>query len=382
MSKVHITLVGGQPMPVYNGIKYCKPEKVLFIYSKESEKQKQTLKKEIIEAGLVKDSDVLSSQPLDPVDLEEIEKKAIEYKERFANDEITINISSGTKVWSYYFSTVFENSENAQIYYIDQNNECYNLVTKQHEKVETDVMVQFKLNKNPLQSYKLFSDYTDTDLAMIKEIERIRNTNIQAFTELTNLERNQEDKIQEDNGIIKCKGSYIKWQQRGECEIGINNKKCLVQETLKSPNILQIIFNASWFELKVAHILSKWDKAKNIYMNCKFLVNSNGNDFGKKQAEKFPKNEVDIIVDIGEKVLFVECKTGITHSTDIDKFNTVVKNMGGNGSKAIFICLYNFRDIDKEKFRDSNMLSFSFSESKDVKDLYDKLNREVGKINK
>ena len=36
MSTVHITLVGGQPAPVYNGIKATSPDKVIYIYSSDS----------------------------------------------------------------------------------------------------------------------------------------------------------------------------------------------------------------------------------------------------------------------------------------------------------------------------------------------------------
>lgn len=37
MSRVHITLVGGQPAPVYHGIVATKPDKVVFIYSDDSQ---------------------------------------------------------------------------------------------------------------------------------------------------------------------------------------------------------------------------------------------------------------------------------------------------------------------------------------------------------
>ena len=47
-------------------------------------------------------------------------------------------------------------------------------------------------------------------------------------------------------------------------------------------------------------------------MNCKFLVNQENIDI--KKAEQTPKNEVDIIIDTGDKALFVECKTSIKNS--------------------------------------------------------------------
>lgn len=115
-------------------------------------------------------------------------------------------------------------------------------------------------------------------------------------------------------------------------------------------------------------------------MNCKFLVNQENIDI--KKAEQTPKNEVDIIIDTGDKALFVECKTSIKNSTDIDKFNSVVKTYGGSGSKAIVICLNKIGDKENEKIRDSNMLSYSFSNSKDIQELYALLDRKILGINK
>lgn len=85
MNKIHITLVGGQPMPVYLGIKHCSPDNIIFVYSKDSEKQKQILKNEY------KDK-VLKSDPLDPVNVEEIEKRAILYSEKYKDYKVTLNI--------------------------------------------------------------------------------------------------------------------------------------------------------------------------------------------------------------------------------------------------------------------------------------------------
>lgn len=374
MSKIHISLVGGQTMPVYLGIKHSSPDKILFIYSKETEKQKQIIKQQF------KDN-VLKSDPLDPVNMEEIEAAAKGYAEKFANDEVSVNISGGTKAWAYYFSKIFEEMPNAKIIYVDQNNIVYDLKSKTHEKIEFDFMMQFKLNKNPLQSYRKFTDYTQSDLDAISKIEKIRNIDIGTFTQLTNLDRNHAMQLQNQaKGSINISNAKLDWDKQGRCHFEIVKKGIKNEFDVSSSHILDIAFNAAWFELKVAKILSEWDKAKQIYMNCKFLVNSENIDI--HNAEKNPKNEVDIIIDTGDKALFVECKTNIANSTDIDKFNTVVKNYGGNGSKALFLCLNKFGDKEKEKIRDCNMLSYSLSESKNIEDLYALLDRNIYGINK
>lgn len=374
MSKIHITLVGGQPMPVYLGIKYCSPDNIIFIYSKETEKQKQIIKKEF-------DGKVLKSDPLDPVNMDEIEAAAKKYAEKYSNDEITLNISGGTKAWAYYFSKIFEEMPNAKIIYVDQNNVVYDLKSKTHEKVDFDFMMQFKLNKNPLQSYTDFEYYTQADFDVISKIEEVRKVDIGIFTNLTNIDRKHSNQVEnQKTGMFQVPNGKIIWDKQGSCHFEITKKDEIKKYDLESSHIVDIVFNASWFELKIARILSEWDKANHVYMNCKFLVNSENIDI--KQAEKTPKNEVDIIVDTGDKALFIECKTNIANSTDIDKFNTVVKNYGGNGSKSLFVCLNKFGDKEKEKIRDCNMLSYSLSESGNIEDLYALLDRNIYGINK
>ena len=45
--KVHITLVGGQPAPVYHGIVATQPDKVVFIYSESSRDAMEKVRSEI-----------------------------------------------------------------------------------------------------------------------------------------------------------------------------------------------------------------------------------------------------------------------------------------------------------------------------------------------
>lgn len=374
MSKVHITLVGGQTMPVYLGIKYCSPDKIYFVYSKDSEKQKQRIKNEYKNI-------TLKSDPLDPVDMEQIEAVAKNLAVKFSNDEVILNISGGTKAWSYYFSKIFENLSNARIIYVDQNNIVHNLKSKTSEKVGFDFMMQFKLNKNPLLSYKDFNEYTLLDLDSIEKIEDIRKFDIGIFTNLTNLDKVKTNNLQNQlSGSFSYNNAKVTWKKPNFVSYEIIKKEEKKAVEICAPNVFDYFFNAGWFELKVADILSKWEKSKHIYMNCKFLINKDGINI--KQAEKTPKNEVDIIIDTGDKALFVECKTHIANSTDIEKFNSVVKNYGGNGSKSLFVCLNKFGDKEQEKIRDYNMMSYSFSNTPDVNELYAMLDRNIFGINK
>ena len=70
--KVHITLVGGQPAPVYNGIVATEPDKVVYIYSDKTIEEAERISKEVqIPSEKCK---------LDPVDLNDIEKRMLYLK--------------------------------------------------------------------------------------------------------------------------------------------------------------------------------------------------------------------------------------------------------------------------------------------------------------
>jgi len=69
---------------------------------------------------------------------------------------------------------------------------------------------------------------------------------------------------------------------------------------------------------------------------------------------------VDIIADLGGKLLFVECKTQISSPTDIDKFNSVVRKYGGLGSKALFVTYEPMKDDIRDNCKKYGIITYSF----------------------
>lgn len=80
MAKVHITLVGGQPAPVYNGIIATQPDKVVFIYSDSSRDNAERISTEIQIPS--------ERRKIDPVELNDIEKKVLQCAETYKNDDV------------------------------------------------------------------------------------------------------------------------------------------------------------------------------------------------------------------------------------------------------------------------------------------------------
>ena len=123
MSRIHITLVGKQAAPVYNGIIATHPDRVAYIYSEESRDVVERIKK------AVPDIACDDMPPLDPTDPKQINNRVQDLIEKYKRDEITLNISSGLKSWSHLFGIAFDKEPNATVVYMDQNNILWNYRT-------------------------------------------------------------------------------------------------------------------------------------------------------------------------------------------------------------------------------------------------------------
>ena len=352
--KVHITLVGGQPAPVYNGIVATQPDKVVFVYSIESSGVVDAVKQEIHIA-------IDEQTPLDTTDPQEILERANYFAEKYKNDEITLNISSGLKSWSHLFGRVFESLPNASVVYMDQNNILWNYRTMESQSdFVFDMDVQFRLQGNRLTHFAPFAEYTDEDKTCFEKVEAARRYNNGNFNKLTTILSNEWRGMlqnQKHGRFVLSETNYVEWEKSDFVHLVLDSKKSGVMEfEMSSPHAVNIAFNSGWFEYKVARMLSHWRYAKEIRLNCKFPDK-------KTHNVRFPKNEIDIIVNTGTKLLFVECKTLINSSTDIDKFRTAVKNYGGLGSKALFVTDNAMTDLQKEKCRESDIVIFSLKDN-------------------
>ena len=353
--KVHITLVGGQPAPVYNGIVATRPDRVVFIYSnsEDSIRSVEAVRRET-------DIDIDEQEPLDTTDPQKILQRATSLAEKYMNDEVTLNISSGLKSWSHLFGRVFDPLPNASVVYMDQNNLLWNYRTMESQSdFVFDMDVQFRLQGNELKHFVPFADYTDDDKDSFEKAEAARRYNTGNFNKLTTLLSPQwKGMFQNQNHgrFVLSETDYVEWEKPDFVRLALSTKKYGVNEWgMKSPHAVNIAFNSGWFEYKVARMLSHWRYAKEIRLNCVFPDR-------KTHNVRFPKNEIDVIVNTGTKLLFVECKTMISTSTDIDKFRTAVKNYGGMGSKALFVTDNAMNDLQKEKCHDSGIIIFSLKD--------------------
>lgn len=364
MAKVHITLVGGQPAPVFQGIKYSNPDKIIYICSEESKKEIENIQNTLnqIKEDSLLDYSEIEEKVVSVENVTEIETIIKDILEQENGNEISMNLSSGVKLWSMLFQQ--HAPESAHVYCISQN--CTVLTTKGDTK-DTNAQIRFsmssqcKLLDRTLDKgyYIPYKDYTNIDQQNYEVIAELYKQ--PGFPELLNQmmrEHNQYgNRYLEGNQFVGDDLSYIKYDsEKKEFTIKWNNKY-----HIQGPHATSMLLDSGWIKYAAATLLENIYKPENIYTE-----NIYTNCILKK--DKFPDISMDIMVNTGNKLIFVECQIGDTQEdkeaweaqqnansqkevdekteaakkiyTDIlGKFTQNVRTCGGLASKLLFITL-------------------------------------------
>jgi len=293
-----------------------------------------------------------------------------------------VNISSGTKIMSVALYSAFVNfNAPCRLFHIEQNGLVHHLLPLiKSEILNTYLPVKsyFKFAGYHLKSYSDFK-FIEKDTLALYHISRsifLGKKYKSEITKLFSLYRRHSNTctpaVSFSVGPIG-KGSEIKWDAaESKLTLYINGTEKYI---LKGKNAIEILLHTKWFELEVAQILKKWDKTKEMLWEVT-VSTSEGED----------KNEIDLIVNTGNKLLFVECKTSVYDVKDIDKFHNVTKNYGGMGAKAILITFSPLKKNMIERCEFNNIIYFTLAYDNNsitnAKKLYSLLNEEVVKSNK
>lgn len=352
MKKIHISLVGGQPIPVYIGIKDDgQANTVVLVCSAQSHVEAERIKSQFTKRKF-------QIEECSPTDLLQIENLAENLKKQYDDCEVTINLTSGTKLWALSFYQVFSVHASVHFIYVDQTNLLTDLMTKETRRRSIDISTRFDLYGTPMKDYRSINEYTSADFDVMRKVEKIRRLNKKAFTEMTN--KINEDAL-EKNGAISDSdsGSTLEWTNLPKwAKMTLNGPKGTKTEEFESEHVFDILFHAGWFELKVAEVLKKTLlDAIDIRLNGMFV-----------DSEGLAKNEIDIIADCGTRLIFVECKTMVYDTTDIDKFRSALRNFSGTSSSGLFVTYEKPNENTKERYqlamekcRDNDIRTFNYS---------------------
>lgn len=382
MSKTHITLVGGQTMPIFSGIINDNPDKIILICSNDSKKEASRIENAVKSKGSEWKKKIWETIIFDPYDINKIFQKIKEsfgQKDKNGNylkdeyggyiyfnekDEITLNLTGGTKPWSILFDGQMTLGTNVKSIYIDQQNRIWDIKEGTYQTFSHRVTMEdmFMLNGIKIQGKTEFEEYDQSDIEAIKEIRSLRKTNFDAFKEVTadiyNIIKDRRiPESQKERISFKAKDYEMTWDKSKNNFFGyIKNFYETRHFDISSKHIINLMLNSGWFEFEVASLISEWNVEKKIILNCILKRSESGSSN--------PVNEIDIIVQTNDKFLFIECKTQIAEPTDVDKFNNAVKQYSGLQAHRIFFTDVKMKQAAVEKCESAGIFRFTMESLK------------------
>ena len=333
-----ITLVGGQLLPVFLGIKEYQPEVVHFLISKETRNSLSHLK------ALIKGTKT-SEHECEPYDLANIKgvcEKIIDKLQE--GDEIYFNLTGGTKIMLLAAQAVMVEKKLKGIY-INQDNTVLEFPDFKKRDIIYRVSTEefFKLSGQRVSSFKKLSDYFEQDFKIAEQIEALSEKG-NTYTKLTKIIRERHEHRPKNGSESDVNGDKIDW------EIGkilVTTGKNLY--SFKSPEVLNLFFDGGWWELLVAQAISKWAAADEILIKIEFAF---------KSDLSVSKNEIDLVINRNNKLIFIECKSGKVTQQDINKMKAIKDTYGGVASKSILVSRYPITGTLMEKCKELNVEVF------------------------
>lgn len=334
MKNVHITLVGKEALPVFYPIYEYRPDISYLIGTRQSKPVMDNLCATIEKYGLQCVEEIIG----DAFDANVCKRKCDSI---IANEGLdcsyTFNLTGGTKPMALgaMWSAIMHDC--AMIY--TDSKDCIDIRTskktplQQHLSPELIFMLQGqKLNSSIPYSYnpersrcaeeirsQVFDPYKREVLDLLKDVYDRNKNHIDSQYTYGPVSYKKDG----TTTIITYKGIEIFRSDYPEADM--------------------LLFEGRWWETLVADAIYKWAKDKyDVWTSVVF--NPKKDDY-TKDGVRITKNEIDILINLGNKFLFVECKSNSFNQDDIYKLNRVTQTYGSDKSKGVLIAYRIFSKI-------------------------------------
>jgi len=342
---IHITLLGKATLPVYYPIIKLEQDIIHVICTKENVEIAQQFEKVLIAKGKLVEKHVVNAfKPIDVL-------KVCENIHSLANkdDVFLYNITGGNKIMAFAAYSVAQKHKAKIIY----NNTTSIIDMTSFEEIEiTSVLATEDIF---LLQGQILKEYVQSDRIGNKEVDCAEK--IKQFVVKYNKEYG---KIQ--NAYLRL---YNKKMPNSYNHLGLEFFKTENRVVIKNNNqvllevdheqVLGLLFEGRWWEVLVVDSINQWNNGRyEVWSSVKFkpkktFVNNIDID----------KNEIDVLVNIGNVLLFIECKSGNVTQDNVYKSKIVRDTYGGDKSKAIIVSFYPINDQNVEKAKESEINVFA-----------------------
>lgn len=289
-------------------------------------------------------------------------------------DSITFNLTSGTKVMMLACQSVIL-EKNLSGFYVSQDLSLLQVPKYNKKQISFQLSIKdfFDLSEHSIASCNKLDDFTKEDFIVAAKIETFAGDGQKYLTIMRNMRKiyNDNDLAVPETGRASVSNSNMEVTWRNDSVI-INNKGKNILN-LKSKHVRNLFFSGGWWELIVAKEIAGWASVKELLVNCILPF---------KTDTLTSKNEIDILINTGKSLIFVECKSGNIRQEDINKMKVIKQTYGGVIAKSILVSKFPPSGTIQEKCKELDIhVFYTHMFNKQVKSL-SKLIVEIDTLSK
>lgn len=341
--KHQITFVGGQLLPIYVGIKEFDPDVIHFIVSKESRPKIGYMKQLLIGKSIFE-------KLCNPFDYFSILSSCQDILGKMTKEDIVLlNLTGGTKIMVLTAQSLIH-EKGLSGFYVNQDDTVLMLPSYELRKLTSNILTHefLGLGGYRLSKSKTLADFNDDDFNSVNAISDFSKKYDKLILQINSKVRKTYDtlyKIPSAGNLVINKATTLKWNINN-LTVDLNGSLIL---DIKSQNVRSLFFHAAWWELIVAKAISNWAIAKELLIQCELPY---------KADDKITKNEIDVLINLGSKLIFIECKSGLVKQEDINKMRIVKDTYGGIISKSVLVARFKPTPVILEKCKELNVEVF------------------------
>ncbi len=331
-----VILIGKDITSAYLGIKEYKPDHIHLIFTNETKTVADPMF-ELLPHGLECTSYLVKAYDADSV------INVCREIHRLYEGSFHYNLSKGTKLMAFAaFTVALENKAHA--FYLTQKGELIVLNDFKNIKLKSILTNEeiLRLHGNILLNYADSNNLPEEDITASEQIKQFieqyakEHERIQTFYN-SNCKRRLE--LLPKSHVFPNGLRFL--QEGGTLLITLEDEILLHLTTV---NGSMLYFDGRWWETLVAAQVKLWSQRQRcvpeVWLNVIFYVN---------ESTTHVKNEIDILINNGQKLLFIECKSGRVNQNDVYKVDSIREIYGGDISKAILASYYPIKNDLLEK---------------------------------
>jgi hypothetical protein len=342
MKRYQIALVGGQKLPIYLGALEQRPDVLYLLHSDDSKEGAELLQSclPVPEVNL---------RSVDAYEWSDIQTTCDDILSSSQGDcEWALNTTGGTKIMSLAATSVFL-KEGLPVFYIDQSYYLLGIGNGTKSKIESTLSVTdfFRLAGQSFSGGH-FSDFSEAELDLARHILERKGKGYASLVRTYQKKWPKSDMVPSTGRLNVAGGYYATWDIPNLLfELCLDDKKPI---KVYSNRALKISLEGGWWEILVAEAIAPWTAVKELVMNAVLPFKNDGN----------PKNEIDILINLGHQMIFIDCKSGYIKMDDINKVRVMKDTYGGLGAKAAIVCRWKPEDRAMERCREARIAIYSF----------------------